>query len=221
MWSSTMNSKILVLTENLLYELNDAESKREDKKTKNILALKLLDESHLQDGEQPKTVKEVSKLLDLSEKMIYKLIDSIEADDGTLEDRLYRKKHDGLCRAIKNDSHDEATAIQIACSESYEGAYNWTIRLVAKNLVKLDIFGKDATSAHVYDSPSNNLKLHKSLYWKIPSKTNASFVAVLEHLIDLYNLPYNEKEPVICLDETTRQLFSDVKQPSLPSLSLL
>lgn len=37
----------------------------------------------------------------------------------------------------------------------------------------------------------------------------------MKHVIDIYNLPHNPKEPVICLDETTRQLLADVKQPLL------
>jgi hypothetical protein len=39
----------------------------------------------------------------------------------------------------------------------------------------------------------------------------------MEDVLDTYKLPYNEKRPVICLDETSHQLIGESRQP-LPAL---
>ena len=38
-------------------------------------------------------------------------------------------------------------------------------------------------------------------YWCIPSKEDADFVACMEDVIDVYELPYNPARPVVCMDE--------------------
>ena len=37
--------------------------------------------------------------------------------------------------------------------------------------------------------------------WCIPPKQNAEFVARMEDILEVYSRPYNEKRPVICMDE--------------------
>ena len=49
--------------------------------------------------------------------------------------------------------------------------------------------------------------------WCIPPKQNAEFVAQMEDILDLYTLPYDENCPVICLDEKSYQLLSEVTEP--------
>lgn len=38
-------------------------------------------------------------------------------------------------------------------------------------------------------------------YWCIPSKEDAEFVAYMEDVPDVYELPYNPAHPVVCMDE--------------------
>lgn len=52
-------------------------------------------------------------------------------------------------------------------------------------------------------------------YWCIPSKEDADFVACMEDIIDVYELPYNPARPVVCMDEKPYQLLEDVRA-SLP-----
>lgn len=46
--------------------------------------------------------------------------------------------------------------------------------------------------------------------WCVP-KLNSEFIERMEHLLDLYALPYNRQEPVICIDEKSKQLIEDVR----------
>ena len=50
-------------------------------------------------------------------------------------------------------------------------------------------------------------------YWCIPSKDDADFVACMEDVLDVYELPYDPMYPVVCMDEQPYQLFDDVRQP--------
>ncbi len=45
-----------------------------------------------------------------------------------------------------------------------------------------------------------NLDLKKT-NWCIPPKENAEFVARMEDILDIYEMPYNPDVPVICVDE--------------------
>ena len=55
-----------------------------------------------------------------------------------------------------------------------------------------------------------------SEYYKIPPKENAQFVAHMEDILVVYKLPYNPDVPVICMDESPKQLIEEVYQ-SLPT----
>lgn len=52
-------------------------------------------------------------------------------------------------------------------------------------------------------------------YWCIPSKENAEFVACMEDVLDIYELPYNPMCPVVCMDEKPYQLLGNSRE-SLP-----
>lgn len=51
-----------------------------------------------------------------------------------------------------------------------------------------------------------------SKYWKIPPIQNAAFVAAMEDILSVYRLPYDVEYPVICMDESSKQLIGEVRQ---------
>lgn len=50
-------------------------------------------------------------------------------------------------------------------------------------------------------------------YWCIPPKENAEFVACMEDILDVYELPYDPMRPVVCMDEKPYQLLGDARDP--------
>ena len=52
-----------------------------------------------------------------------------------------------------------------------------------------------------------------SKYWKIPPDQNASFVAAMEDVLQVYAQPYNKDFPVVCMDESSMQLIGEVNEP--------
>jgi hypothetical protein len=49
--------------------------------------------------------------------------------------------------------------------------------------------------------------------WCIPPKANAEFVCRMEHVLDVYARPYDPKRPLICMDESNKQLLDDTRAP--------
>lgn len=47
----------------------------------------------------------------------------------------------------------------------------------------------------------------------IPPKQNGSFVANMEMVLDVYKRPYDERCPVVCMDESPKQLIEETKTP--------
>jgi hypothetical protein len=41
----------------------------------------------------------------------------------------------------------------------------------------------------------------------IPPQANAAFVAGMEEVLEVYRRPHDPKRPLICLDETSKQLI--------------
>lgn len=49
--------------------------------------------------------------------------------------------------------------------------------------------------------------------WCIPPKQNAEFVARMEDVLEVYSRPYNERQPVVCMDEKPFQLLDEYIEP--------
>lgn len=47
----------------------------------------------------------------------------------------------------------------------------------------------------------------------IPPKQSGRFVWRMEEILDLYEEPYDEKQPVVCFDERPCQLLAEVREP--------
>ncbi len=47
----------------------------------------------------------------------------------------------------------------------------------------------------------------------IPPKANAAFVAAMEDVLEVYTRPHNQARPLVCLDETSKQLVAETRTP--------
>ena len=47
----------------------------------------------------------------------------------------------------------------------------------------------------------------------IPPPANAAFVAAMEDVIEVYHRPHDPDRPVVCLDETSKQLIVETRMP--------
>jgi hypothetical protein len=49
--------------------------------------------------------------------------------------------------------------------------------------------------------------------WCIPPEADAEFVCAMEDVLEVYHRPYDEKRPLVCLDEASKQLVGEAVQP--------
>ena len=52
--------------------------------------------------------------------------------------------------------------------------------------------------------------------WCIPEKPSAEFVYHMEDVLEVYHRPYDPKRPVVCVDETFKQLIGETREPLPP-----
>jgi len=50
----------------------------------------------------------------------------------------------------------------------------------------------------------------------LPEGPSAEFVAAMEDVLDVYHRPYDPQQPVVCLDEYSKQLIGEVREPLPP-----
>src|SRR5208283_979874 len=59
----------------------------------------------------------------------------------------------------------------------------------------------------------NALQPHRRKYWVIPPKASGAFVAAMEDVLSVYTRPRDPDRPVVCLDETSKQLIAETRAP--------
>jgi hypothetical protein len=52
--------------------------------------------------------------------------------------------------------------------------------------------------------------------WVIPPKASGDFVWHMEDVLDVYQRPYDPRRPLICMDETSKQLLGEIRTPLPP-----
>jgi hypothetical protein len=49
--------------------------------------------------------------------------------------------------------------------------------------------------------------------WCLPEGPSADFVAAMEEVLEVYHRPYDADRPVVCMDEASKQLIAEVRDP--------
>src|SRR6185312_9941377 len=107
---------------------------------------------------------------------------------------------------------DESLLVAVACSKPPEGRARWTLQLLADEMVRLTVH--ESVSADTIGRRLDELQLKpwQEKMWCIP-KVDAEFVARMEDVLDLYAEQPDERHPVVCFDETPRQLIGEARVP--------
>ena len=66
---------------------------------------------------------------------------------------------------------------------------------------------------HRTNSKKNALKPHRKRQWVIAPDASAGFVAAMEDVLETYQKPRNPDRPLVCLDETSKQLIVETRTP--------
>ncbi len=110
------------------------------------------------------------------------------------------------------DGRAELALIALACSAPPAGRRQWTLQLLADQLVELEVVDAvcDETVRRVL---KNEIKPWLKEQWCIPPEADAEFVCAMEDVLEVYHRPYDERRPLVCLDEASKQLIGETVQP--------
>jgi transposase len=145
---------------------------------------------------------------------------------GVGSSTVYRTKQrfveEGLERALneaprpgaprKLGAADESLLIAVACSEPPDGRAKWTLDLLAGEMVRLTshkTLSRDTVGRRLDEMA---IKPWQEKMWCVPV-INAEYVARMEDVLDLYAEPPDPLRPVVCFDETPRQLIGEARVP--------
>ena len=102
----------------------------------------------------------------------------------------------------------EAHLIAWLCQSPPDAQPRWQLQLPADRLVELEVVEHISTTMMARLLKKNELKPFNGLQqWVIPTRQSASFVCRMEQVLDLYEQPYDADYPVVCLDESPKQLL--------------
>ncbi len=127
-----------------------------------------------------------------------------------LEQALSESPRPGAPRKL--DASEESLLIAVACSKPPSGRAKWTMRLLADEIVRLtahDSVSDETVRRRLAEMP---LKPWQEKMWCIP-EINGEYVARMEDVLELYAEPPDPRRPVVCFDETPRQLIGEDRVP--------
>jgi transposase len=150
----------------------------------------------------------------------------IAATVGVGTSTVYRTKQhfveDGLARALgeasrrgaprKLSASDEACLVAVACSTPPAGRARWTLALLAGEVVRLTTHETLSSATVGRRLAALKLKPWREKMWCIPT-VSAEYVARMEDVLALYAAPPDPQQPVVCFDETPRQLIGETRVP--------
>ena len=111
----------------------------------------------------------------------------------------------------KVDGDVEAKLVTLCCSDPPKGRAKWSLRLLADKMVELN-YVESISYVTVRDIlKKNELKPWKVKGWVIPPKQSSEFVANMERVLDVYKRSYDPLYPVVCMDESPKQLIEEAR----------
>lgn len=107
---------------------------------------------------------------------------------------------------------DESLLVAVACSKPPQGRSRWTLQLLADEMVRLTVHESVSDETIRRRLGELQIKPWQEKMWCIP-RVDAEFVARMEDVLALYAEAPDERRPVVCFDETPRQLIGEERVP--------
>lgn len=158
-----------------------------------------------------------------NEDRICKLLDAVGISRATFNtilndflvrgiDCIYRKKRKTPPVERKVTGEVEAHLIALACHTPPSGYCKWTLRLLSEKMVQMNYIDNISHTTVGKVLKENSLKPHIVKEWCIPKAQSSDFIACMEDVLEVYSRPYDERYPVVCMDEKPLQLLADARK---------
>ncbi len=129
---------------------------------------------------------------------------------GGLDFALHDESRPGKPKRYEAGAEAQVTAL--ACSDPPPGAQALDCGAADRSGAAPPADENDQPRDHPADSKKNLLKPWRKLMWCIGELT-AEYRRRMYELLNLYARPYDPREPVICLDEKSKQLLRETRHP--------
>jgi transposase len=130
------------------------------------------------------------------------------------ESALYDDERSG--RPIDFDDRERSRIIAMVCSNPPSGAYRWTLDLIVEEAQKRELIEGSISREQVrIILQEHDLKPWQEKMWCI-GELNDEYIQKMEDVLDVYERAYNEKKPVICIDEKPVPLIGETRERILP-----
>ncbi len=150
---------------------------------------------------------QISILLNIDQKTVTN-IGNVYTELG-FEAALYDDERSG--RPIDFDDRDRSRIIAMVCSDPPYGRYRWTLDLIVEEAQNRGLIEGTISREQVrIILQEHDLKPWREKMWCI-GELDDEYIRKMEDVLDVYKRPYNEKKPMICVDEKPVPLISDIK----------
>ncbi len=129
------------------------------------------------------------------------------------EDALHGKQRAHPPTPPKLDGEGEARLIAMRLGKPPMGYGHWTLRLLAGQLVKLEIVTSISPETVRQTLKRDRMTKRMVEYWVIPPEQDAEFVAGMEEVLETYAQPVDPQQPLVCMDEQPYQLLLETRAP--------
>jgi transposase len=175
------------------------------RKAKRAQILLAVDRGH---GRSGASEEEIAEILSTSTSTIYRT--KRKFVEYGLEEALTEKTWPRGFR--KTTAMQDAILITLACTDPPKGCSKWTLRLLAGKWIELSDLGDVSHETVRQRLDEDKLKPWQHKMWCIP-KYNSEFLARMEDVLDLYAEPNDPEYPVVCFDESPKQLIGETRVP--------
>ena len=155
------------------------------------------------------TLIEVAELLGITSRTVLNIEQNYE--EFGLERALHDDSRPGT--PIKLDDRVKSHIVATVCSEPPDGFDRWTLELIQSRIQKDKVVDSISLESVRIILQEHDLKPWQQKSWCV-SELDEEFIEKMEDVLKVYEKPYNELKPVVCLDEKPIQLLDEVRPPS-------
>ena len=177
-----------------------------------LLKARILLKADVSDAGEAWSDSRIIEALETGPSMVYRVRKQL-VEEG-FEAALSRKQRVAPAVPRIFDGEKEAKLIALACSQPPKGRARWTLRLLEEKVVELEIVDRASDFNDRAGAQKNILQPHRRQCWVIPPKANSAFVAAMEDVLAVYTRPHDPDCPLVCLDETSKQLIAETRSPT-------
>jgi transposase len=155
---------------------------------------------------------EIAQILQVDPKTVTNVGNAYQ--EAGLEAALFDEERGG--RPIDFDDRERSRIVAMVCADPPQGCYRWTLDLIAEEAQKRNLIDGPISRETVrVILQEHDLKPWQEKMWCI-GHLWPKYIQKMEDVLDVYERPYNERYPVVCLDEKPVPLIADARERLLP-----